>query len=342
MVRILRFAIITLFISVGAGLAQTQAPAAAAAPGWQGKGKMGGKVIDEAGKPVPGVTIKFVLVPAKAGPEVVTSAKGEWKLENIADGMWSLQYWKDGFDPRMIPVQVGGKMKEPVIELKMTKEGTDPSFAVPYGNDQAKALLDQKKIAEARAIYAKLLATYPTYARLHLALSQCLDMEGKFAESAAELQLYVTANPADMRIRTFLGTEYIKAQKYAEAWQTYSALDLAQITDPLDLNEPGFMLLRSSKSDEAYKYFNLTVTRFPQEAAAYYYRGVASRHMAGTVDKTKTEEIRAHLIASQADLNKFLELAGPSVANASDPNNKNAIMAKEVLDEIAKLLSQLK
>jgi len=342
MVRIFRFAIIALLVSVGSGLAQTQAPAAAAAPGWQGKGKMGGKVVDEAGKPVPGVKIKSVFVPANAGPELVTNAKGEWRLENIADGMWSLQYWKDGLDPRMIPVQVGGKIKEPIIEVKMTKEGTDPSFAVPYGNDQARVLLEQKKIAEAKAIYTKLLATYPKYDRLHLALSQCLDMEGKFAEAAAELQLYVTANPADVRIKTFLGTEYIKAQKYAEAWQAYSAIDLAQITDPLDLNEPGFMLLRASKSDEAYKYFNLTVTRFPQEATAYYYRGVASRHMAGIIDKTKTADIRAQLMASQADMTKFLEMAEPTAATADATTKQNMTMAKQVLDEIAKLLTQLK
>ncbi|MCX6546098.1 MAG: carboxypeptidase regulatory-like domain-containing protein [Acidobacteria bacterium] len=342
MVRIFRFAIIAFFISVGAGMAQTQAPAAAAAPGWHGKGRMGGRVIDEAGKLVPGVTIKFQFIPANAGPEVVTDAKGEWRLQNIAEGMWSLQYWKDGFDPRMIPVQVGGKVKEPLIELKMTKEGTDPSFAVPYGNDQARALIGQKKVAEAKAVYAKLLATYPTYNRLHLALSQCLDMEGKFAESAAELQLYVTANPTDVRVKTYLGTEYIKAKQYAEAWQVYSSIDLTQITDPLDLNDPGFMLLRASKSDEAYKYFNLAVTRFPEEASGYYYRGVASRHFAGTIDKTKTAEIKTHLIAAQGDMTKFLEMAGPTAATADDTTKQNMTMAKQVVDEIAKLLTQLK
>src|SRR5512140_3272918 len=126
MVRILRFAIIALLISVGVGVAQTQAPAAAAGTDWKGKSKMSGKVIDEAGKIVPGVTVKLVFLPANAGPaDVVTNAKGEWGVANIAEGMWSLEFWKDGLDPRQVPVQVGGKIKEPNIELKMTKEGTD-------------------------------------------------------------------------------------------------------------------------------------------------------------------------------------------------------------------------
>ena len=100
MVRTLRFAIIASFISAGVSMAQTQAPAPGAASGWKGKSRMGGTVVDEAGTLIPGVTVKFVFLPTNDGPpEVVTNAKGEWKAENIADGMWSLEFWKDGLDP---------------------------------------------------------------------------------------------------------------------------------------------------------------------------------------------------------------------------------------------------
>ncbi|MCX6538052.1 MAG: tetratricopeptide repeat protein [Acidobacteria bacterium] len=335
MVRILRFAIIALFISVGMSLAQTQAPTAAGATGWKGKSRMGGTVGDEAGKPVPGVTIKFVFLPTNDGPpDVVTTAKGEWKVENIAEGMWSLEFWKDGLDPRQIPVQVGGKVREPFITVKMTKEGTDPTFAIRTGAAKAQAFFDQKKFSESRAVFQGLLAKYPTVYQLRQYIARDYHMEKNYEKAIGELQAYLKDVPADRQVKMMLATELLEAGKGDEAWAMFSTFDTTVLTDALDLETPGFALLRAKKPVEALKYFERVVVLYPDDPQAYYYRGLTYFQIGVTTEKPNTPEAKAKFEAAKADLTKFLAMVPDAEKNTSDPNNKNAIGAKQMLAEI--------
>lgn len=316
MVRTLRFALVAWMSCAGAGYALTQA--APVSQDWQGKNKIAGKAVDQAGKPVEGVTVKLLFLQTRSGTEAVTGKKGEWKVERIAAGMWTVEFYKDGFDPRQIQVEVGGQSKDPNIGVTMTPEGTDPGFAVKSAAEKAQILFDQRKYEESRAVIEPLITKYPKVSMLHVLLSRAYDAEKNYTAAADQLQEYANDNPGDNRIKTFLGTEYIKAGKLPEAWQVYSSVDLAQIQDAVDLNDPGFTLLRAKNPAEAYKYFDLTVKRFPQEPTAYYYRGLAAWQVGATVEKAGSAESRARLDLAKADLTKFLEMApnAPEVANA--------------------------
>ena len=316
MARIFRFAIMALFVCVGVSAAQT--------PGWQGKNKIGGKISNEAGQPVEAAKVKLVFVTDKSGTEAVTDKKGEWKIQNVAEGMFLVEFYADGFDPRQIPVQVGGKVKDPKIALSLTKEGTDPTFAVRTGAARAQALYDQAKYADSRAIYEQLLTKYPKVHQLHQLIARSFHMEKNFAAAAAQLQEFLVDNPADIAMRSLLGTELIEAGKLAEAWQVYSTLDLTQIQEAIDLLTPGYTLLRQSKPAEAFKYFDLTIKRFPAEPQAYFYRGFSAWQV-GTVEKTDTPERKARYEQAKADLTKFLELT---------PNATEAAKAKQLLEQI--------
>jgi tetratricopeptide (TPR) repeat protein len=333
MVRILRFAIIALLISVGMGLAQTQAPASAT--GWKGKSKMDGKVIDEAGKPVPAVTVKFVFLSTNDGPpDIVTNAKGEWKLENIAEGMWSLEFWKEGLDPRQVPVQVGGKIKEPTIDLKMTKEGTDPIFAMRTGNAKAQALFEDKKYAESRAIYENLLVRYPSVPQLRQLVARTYLMEKNYPKAIDELQTYLKSVPADNQTKLALANVLFEAGRGDDAWGMFSAFDTTVLRSAQDLEIPGFALLRTKKFAEALKYFQRVVALYPDDPQAYYYRGLTFFQIGATVDKPSTPEAKANLEAAKADLTKFLAMVPDAEKNTSDPNYQNAGGAKKMLAEI--------
>jgi hypothetical protein len=333
MVRILRFAIIALFISVGVSLAQ--APAPAASTDWKGKSKMGGKVIDEAGKIIPGVTVKFVFLPANAGPaDVVTSAKGEWKVENISDGMWSLEFWKDGFDPRQVPVQVGGKIKEPNIELKLTKLGTDPTFAMRTGAAKAQAFFEQKKYGDSRAVYQDLLAKYPKVYQLHQYIARDYHMEGNYPKAIEALQACLAAAPTDNQVKLMLASELHEAGRGDEAWAMFSTFDTTVLRDALDLETPGFALLRAKKPVDALKYFERVVVLYPTDPQAYYYRGLTNWQIGATVEKPNTPESKAKLEAAKVDLVKFIGMVPGADKDPKDPNYANVENAKKMIEQI--------
>jgi tetratricopeptide (TPR) repeat protein len=335
MVRILRFAIIALFISAGIGLARTQDLAASAAPGWKGKGRMGGSVVDEAGKIIPGVTIKFVFLPGQEGPpDVVTNAKGEWKVENIAEGMWSLEFRKEGLDPRQAPLQVGGKVRDPFVTMRMTKEGTDPTFAMRTGAAKAQAFFDQKKFSESRAVYQDLLARYPSVPQLRQYIARDYHMEKNYTKAVEELQAYLKDVPTDNPVKLMLASELFEAGKGDEAWAIFSAFDTTMLSDALDLETPGFALLRAKKPGEALKYFERVVVLYPEDPQAYYYRGLTNWQIGATVEKPDTPESKAKLEAAKADLTKFIGMVPAAEKDPKDPNYNNVENAKKMLEQI--------
>ncbi len=318
MARTLRIALIGLMLFASTSFAQQP---------WEGKGKMGGKVTDRAGKALEGVTVKLVNLAIKAGPEFTSAKNGEWKADKLAEGMWYAEFYKNGFDPLRIKVDVGGKENTQKILTTMTPEGTDPNLAVNLGIEKAKQSLDAQKPADARAIYAKLLATYPMVHGLHKMLAVTYHMEKNFGKAADELQAYVTDEPTDFEAKLYYGKELIAADRVADAWQVYSSIDPAQIKDFVDLEDPGFDLLRAKKPVEALKYFDLVVTRFPQEPTGFYYRGFAGWHSMLTIEKVDDPARLAFKAQAKADIEKFLEMA---------PNAKEVAVAKQILAEVSK------
>jgi tetratricopeptide (TPR) repeat protein len=324
MARILRLAL--AFSLLWAGLAAGQA--------WQGTAKMSGKVIDEAGKPVEGVTVKLKLPAAKAETQTVTDKKGEWKVEKIANGDWLVEFYKDGFDPRQVPIQgVGDKIKEPNLNnLKLTKEGTDPTFAVNQAVEEAKALEAQKKFVEAAVMFEKLAATYPKVPKLIAMGAQYYDKSGDFSKAADTLKKYADQDPGNIDIQMYLSLEYIKAKRYPEAWQTMSAADPAKVTDPTYYMDAGYELLRGKQFDEAYKYFDLVVNKFPADkfpavTNAVYFRALATWQAVAALEKGKqgSPEAKARFEQVKTDLNKFLEIA---------PNAPEVATAKKLLEQL--------
>jgi Tetratricopeptide repeat len=318
MARTLRIAIIGLMLCASAAFAQDA---------WQGKGKAGGRVLDQAGKALEGVKVKLVNLAVKSGPEFTTTKKGEWKTDNLVDGMWYVEYYKDGLDPRRIQIEIGDKFKTQNIEMKLTLEGTDPNFAVWLGDDKGKQLIAAQKYADARAVYVQLLAKYPKVYPLHKLIAVTYHLEKNFAKAADELQAYVTVAPTDPEAKLYYGKELIAADRIAEAWQIYSSIDPAQIKDFVDLEDPGFDLLRAKKPVEALKYFDLVVTRYPLEPTGFYYRGFAGWHSMLTISKADDPARLAYRDKARADIEKFLEMA---------PEAKEVGTAKQILAELKK------
>jgi Tfp pilus assembly protein PilF len=315
MVRTSRFLLLYSLLVVGAASAQD----------WRGTATMSGKVTDQAGKPVEGGLVRLIFVESKAGTEVTTTNKGQWEVKGIANGNWVVQITKDGFDPTEFPVEVGGKIKNPRIESKLWPAGSDPNIALTTGDKKARELIAQQKFAEARAIYEDLFAKYPKVFQLHVSIAQTYDKQNQFEQAADQLKKYLENDPQNTQIRGFLGVELASAGRADEAFEVLTSIQPAQMKDAADLKDCGFTLLRQKKPADAVKFFELAVTRFPDDAAGYYYRGISELQLVDPAPTADAAEKKVHLDKARADLSKFITMA---------PDAAEAATAKKVLEQI--------
>jgi hypothetical protein len=72
---------------------------------WRGLGRAVGKVVDEAGAPVAEATVRADLL-GVGGTTLKTNAKGEWILNGVARGEWSITVAKIGMVTQKTKVAV--------------------------------------------------------------------------------------------------------------------------------------------------------------------------------------------------------------------------------------------
>jgi hypothetical protein len=313
--RTLRFLVVGVLLAVGTASAQE----------WKGTATLSGTVTDPGGKAISGATVTLTFMAAKAGPpEMKTNGKGEWEQKNVANGNWLVRIAKEGFEPKESQIDVGGQAKNPHLDVRLAPVGSGgANAALTEGDQKARALVAEKKYAEARAIYLDLLAKYPKAVRIHIALAQTYDGDGQFAQAADELKKYLETDPSNVQIIGFYAGENAKAGNADEALRALTAIPPAQMKDAADLQDCGYTLLRAKKPADAVKFFDLAVTRFPSEATNYYYRGLSEWQIGIVVEKPGTPESRAHFDKAKADITKFLEMA---------PEANEAANAKKILE----------
>jgi tetratricopeptide (TPR) repeat protein len=314
MMRALRLFLVCSLLAAGVASAQV----------WRGEAMMGGKVTDKAGKGIAGVKVTLTFVDAKLGTETTTNNRGQWRVEGIADGRWLLEFSKDGFDPMQVPVEVGGQVKNPNVEIKLAPAGSDPNISLGAEDAKGRELMSQQKWAEARAVYEELLKKYPQVFRIHAALAQTYHRESQFGKAADELKLYLDGDPKNVQIKMLYGVELVDAGRIDEGWQVMSGVDPAQLKDASQFKDAGFSLLRQKKPAEAIRFFNLVTERYPDDATAYYYRGFAEWQIA-SAGAPDAPEAKSNFEKAKADLTKFIGIA---------PEAPEAATAKKILEVI--------
>jgi 5-hydroxyisourate hydrolase-like protein (transthyretin family) len=86
----------------------------------QGKGRVNGKILDDAGKPAQNVQIRAQRAGDPLVMEARTNDKGEWQMQNMTAGKWTFEFMKEGFDLQRMEVAVADT-RNPAIDLKLTK-----------------------------------------------------------------------------------------------------------------------------------------------------------------------------------------------------------------------------
>lgn len=270
---------------------------------WRGMGRVGGKVVDEeSGKPIDGVAVKGTLPTSQnRGPESKSNSKGEWAIGGVANGNWSIDFTKEGYETRSITVQISESGRIPPMEIKLKKKAppvADPNAVIQAQLVKAASLMNEKKYAEARAIYSDLAAQYPEVKQFRPLIARTYHGEGNKTAAADELRKALEQDPTSVELKLLLGTTLMELGKADEARTMLSAVDESKIADPAVFINIGIGLINERKHADAVPWFDKAIARFPQHADSYYYRGIAY------VTLGKTAE-------AKADLEKFVSLAPP-------------------------------
>lgn len=283
-----------------------------AAQDWRGMGRLSGRVTDESGAAVEGAVVKGHRAESQGGPEVKTNKKGEWTLAGIANGQWDVDIEKPGFEPFRTTVSIAEAAMNPPMNIKLKKAPVDPNTQIRGDLEKAAALMQQQKYADARAIYEDILKKYPDAYQVEPYIARTYYAEHELDPAIEHLRNALAKDPDSAEIKILLAHLLDEKGNADESRQLIASVDESKIKDPATLLNVGIGLLNQKKPADALTWFDKTITRFPDRADAYYYRGITELQL------EKSD-------AARADLEKFLEMS---------PNAPEAATAKGILDKI--------
>lgn len=307
-----RQGIVTLAFAVAAFTASA-ATWSAWAQGTRGEARIGGKVVDDAGKPAANVVVKAELAGQMPPLQTKTNNKGEWSLNNLAGGTWDLEFTKEGFAPTRVTLELKPDQRISSMEVKLERPGPDPNAEIQAEVKRAAELFQNKQIAEGRKIYETLLGKYPTLHQLHEFIGRTYAAEGQYDKAIEHVRIAVDKDPENVQAKVFLGDLLMEKGDKAEAQKILESIDLTKVEDPAPFINIAIGKINEQKSDEALALLDKLMARFPKDASLFYYRG------------------RAYLSAkklpeAKADLEKFVSMALPDARELPD--------AKRILEQM--------
>ena len=284
--------------------------AAARAQDWRGMGRLAGIVVDDAGNPIEGVTVKGVRGESNGGPTVKTNKKGEFVLAGINGGNWNLDFDKPGYEPTKKSASFQEHDHNPPMTVTLKKAAVDPNVQIRADLEKAADLVKQQKFAEARAIYQSILSAHPDAYQVEPYIARTYYAEHQLDPAIEHLRAALAKDPNNVEVKLLLANVLGEKGNADESRQILASIDESKITDPSTFVNAGIGLINQKKPADALPWFDKAIAKFPQAADAYYYRGITQLQL-GRNDLAK------------ADLTKFLEMA---------PNAPEAKTARGILD----------
>lgn len=285
-----------------------------AADDWRGKGRLEGRILDEKGRPLPGVEVRLDL-PPRGGTAVRTNDKGQWALDRAAAGQWTLEVAVPGcLVKRLTFTLPADATRIPPMVVRLEK-ATGPSPEVLAAIERGDAAFAAGRWNEARAEYEKLLGIRPDAAGLlHRQIARSYGNEGNYQKELEHLQLLLDLDPGDVAIRTLMAQEALRAGDLERGMELLRGLDEATVRDPTIFYNVAALFLNQNRTEDAIVWLTKSVALDPTYVDGYFQRGLAY------LSQQKLEP-------SKADLRKVIEL---------NPQSPQAETARRALAELGR------
>jgi predicted Zn-dependent protease len=281
----------------------------------RGEGRVAGKVVDEKGQPVQDVQVKATLSGQPQPLQGKSNKKGEWTINNVASGEWTLEFTKEGFSTQSgkVKVEEGSSIGDITVTLAKHVERTDPAVELNAKAQEGLTLLQGQKPVEARKIFEDLLAKHPDVYQLHAYVAQAYAAENNIPKAVEHMRIASDKDPSNAEMRLVLADLLMEHGDKPAALEIMKTIDITQVKNPLTFINGSISLINESRTDEALELLNKVATQFPTQAETYYYRGRAY------IAAKKLPE-------AKADLEKFVSMATPDARELPD--------AKKILEQL--------
>jgi len=167
----------------------SSAPARAQA----GVGRIAGRVTDESGAPIAEATVRAESPTASPGTLTsTTNERGEFAILGLRRGRWTITVTADGFEPTEMSLQVRSRTRGTASRLSAVNVE-----ALEAALGEADALVADDRIAEALALYGKLVEAVPALTSIHREMGDLYLRQKDRARALAAYQRRLDAEPDD-------------------------------------------------------------------------------------------------------------------------------------------------
>jgi tetratricopeptide (TPR) repeat protein len=282
----------------------------------RGNGRMNGKVVDEAGKPIVDVEVRAVKVGESEVLQTKTDKKGEWALGGLAAGDWNIDFVKAGLETVKRSASLRDGQRLPGISVAMRPAPADPREEINKEMERAAEAIKGGRVPEARKIYEDLLAKFPTVHQFHNFIGRTYAAENNMPKAIEHVKIALEKEPANVETKMLLAELLQTAGQKEEAKAILDTVDITQAKDPFVFVNVAINHINENRAPQAVDLLTKLLAQFPNEPQLLYYRG------------------RAYLAASKfeeakADLEKFVAANPPGVPKELED-------AKKIVDQLVK------
>jgi tetratricopeptide (TPR) repeat protein len=290
-------------------LAYILAAAATAAAQSRGNGRLEGKVVDDQGQPAADVVIRAQLAGQTDIVEAKSNNKGEFRLNNLGAGEWTVEFHKEGFAVFSTKVPVAEDERKSGMNVTLAKP-VDPNVEIQAEAKKAMELAQGGKFAEARAIYEALLAKYPSI-QIHPFIARTYAAEKNYDKAIEHAKLGLAAEPDSVETKLFLADVLMEKGDKAAAQELLASVDMSKAPDPVSFINAAITMINEQRSDDAVAMLDKVIAQWPDQADPYYYRGrayiVGKKYVEARTDLEKFVSMAKGETPQVADAKKLLE-----------------------------------
>jgi tetratricopeptide (TPR) repeat protein len=281
----------------------------------RGSARLSGKVVDDQGQPVEGVTVNAQMSGQTEIMSGRSDKKGEWRINGLANGEWKVELTKPELGTVTEMVEIRGNDAPALnVTLKKAAAKADPKAEVDAELKRAADLAQGGKLPEARKVYEDLLVKYPDIYQLEGFIARIYAAENNIPAALQHLKVNLDKEPDNVELKLLQADLLMESGDKVAAKALLDTIDITKVKDPYTFINEAILLINEKKGPEAVDLLTKLIAQFPTTNELYYYRGRAY------VVSEKLDEARA-------DLEKFVTLA---------PTAKETADAKKILEQLKK------